>query len=364
MKPLIVFGTRPECIKIISTIHELDNRHIPYIVCVTSQHKEMLAPFLDFFNIRVDYDLGVMKSGQDLYHVTTETMLGLRKILRDERPDITITQGDTTTAFSSALASFYEGIPIAHIEAGLRTFDLNNPFPEEMNRRLIDHLSSWHFAPTHSAVQNLAAEGLTGSRTILTGNTVIDAISLITRDERFQNLSPALRVESENRLILVTAHRRESFGEKFENLCNAMLEIVRNNENVEIVYPVHLNPNVREPVFRILKENSRIHLIEPLDYLPFLKMMQQADLILTDSGGVQEEAPSLRKPVLIMRETTERLEGVELGMARIVGTDLQRIVKCTQEFLDDPSTSRRALNGHNPYGDGQAAKRIVDALTL
>lgn len=363
MKPLIIFGTRPECIKLVSTIRELDIREIPYRVCVTSQHREMLQPFLEYFKIRVDYDLEIMKPGQDLYYVTSETMIRLRRVLNDEKPDIILTQGDTTTAFASSLAAFYERIPIAHIEAGLRTFDATNPFPEEMNRRMIDQLASWRFAPTDLALRNLVAEGFGGERTVKTGNTVVDAISLILMEKRFREMSPIFKVENGDRMILVTAHRRESFGHKFENLCHAILKIVKNNTNVHIVFPVHMNPNVREPVFRILSNNQRIHLIDPLDYIQFLKLMQQADLILTDSGGVQEEAPSFGKPVLIMRDTTERSEGVDAGFALIVGTSEQKIVKCTQEFLDDNSAFSVLDRKRNPYGDGHAAKRIVDTLT-
>jgi len=362
MKPLIIFGTRPECIKVASTIRELELRGLPYTVCVTSQHREMLDPFLEFFKIRVDYDLAIMKPGQDLYHITTETMLRFKQVLRDERPDVTITQGDTTTAFASSLASFYEKIPVAHIEAGLRTYDMENPFPEEMNRRLIDHLATWHFAPTEKAVQNLLCENICGDNVVLTGNTVVDALSIILEDERFQKLAPPLSINHGARIILVTAHRRESFGQKFENLCHALTRIVDTNKDVEIVYPVHLNPNVREPVFKILNGNKRIHLIEPLEYIPFLKMMQQSSLVLTDSGGVQEEAPSLGKPVLIMRETTERMEGVETGVARLVGTSTDEIAETAQEFLDNTSLNPILASGKNPYGDGRAAKRIIEAL--
>lgn len=362
MKFLVVLGTRPECIKLISLIHELKNRGLSYKVCVTAQHREMLNPFLEFFDIHADYNLDIMKPGQDLYHITTKALLGVRDVLKNEKPDVVITQGDTTTAFASTLAAFYEKIPAAHVEAGLRTYDPYNPFPEEMNRRLIDHIAEWLFAPTRGSVENLLSEGVDEDKITLTGNTVVDTLLYILDDDRFHQIEPPLKLNNGNRMILVTAHRRESFGQRFENLCQAISKIVSNNQDVEVVYPVHLNPNVRNPVFKILGGNKRIHLIEPLNYLPFLKLMQRSDLILTDSGGVQEEAPTLGKPVLIMRETTERMEGVDSGVARIVGTSTRKIVETAQNYLDDPGSFQAANSGQNPYGDGRAAQRIVDAI--
>ena len=361
MKFLIVLGTRPECIKLVPIIHELEKRGLQYKVCVTAQHVEMLNPFLKYFKVEADYNLAIMKPGQDLYHITTEAMLRLKDVLRREKPDAVITQGDTTTAFAASLAAFYEKIPVGHVEAGLRTYDLHNPFPEEMNRRLIDQIAEWLFVPTQANFQNLLKEGIDNSKITLTGNTVVDTLLYILNDEGFQKIEPPVK-KNGGRMILVTAHRRESFGQKMENLCYAISEIVSNNDDVEIVYPVHLNPNVREPVFRILKDNKRIHLIEPQTYLPFLKLMQQSDLILTDSGGVQEEAPTLGKPVLIMRETTERREGVDSGVAQIVGTSTSVIVETAQTYLDNPAIYKSLSSGINPYGDGQAAGRIVEAM--
>jgi UDP-N-acetylglucosamine 2-epimerase (non-hydrolysing) len=361
MKLLIVFGTRPEGIKLAPLIKECERRRISLKVCVTGQHREMLDPFLKFWQIRVDYDLAIMKPGQDLYHVTSAVLLGLRDILRAEKPDAVIVQGDTTTAFATALAAFYEKIPLSHVEAGLRTANIHNPFPEEMNRRLTDHLSEWLFAPTEQARQNLLAEGIPSDKITVTGNTIVDAINSILKDERFQKMEAPLVVNHGRRMILVTAHRRESFGEQFEALCRALRQIAEANTDVEIVYPVHLNPNVQEPVYRILGGLDRVHLIEPLGYLAFLKMMEQAALILTDSGGVQEEAPSLGKPVLVMRNVTERGEGVELGFAKLVGTSTKVIVRNTQLMLDSPVSP--ALSAvRNPYGDGQASERIVTTL--
>lgn len=361
MKLLIVFGTRPEGIKLAPVIKECERQGAAYSVCVTGQHREMLEPFLRFWRIRVDYDLDIMKPNQDLYHVTTEALLRLQKVLRIERPDVVIVQGDTTTAFASALASFYEKIPVAHVEAGLRTADMHNPFPEEMNRRLIDHLAEWLFAPTEQSRQNLLAEGIPSKKISVTGNTIVDALESILEDERFQKMEPPLAVNHGHRMILVTAHRRESFGERFESLCHALRQIAETNSDVEIVYPVHLNPNVQEPVHRILGGIDRIHLIKPLDYLSFLKMMEKSNLILTDSGGVQEEAPTLRKSVLVMREVTERGEGVDMGLAKLVGTETEIIVREANRMLEQGGNFQ-AGRFDNPYGDGHASKRIVAAL--
>lgn len=362
MSILTIFGTRPECIKLAPVIKELERQGFNYKVCITAQHCQMLDPFLKFFNIRVDYDLDIMKPDQDLYHVTTEALLGLREVLRAERPDIVIVQGDTTTTFAAALAAFYEKIPVAHVEAGLRTGCNYSPFPEEMNRRLTDHLSNWLFAPTERARQNLLHEGLATEKIFVTGNTVVDALLMITRDERFRELEPPFIVPNGRRLILVTAHRRESFS-KLEAICQALRQIAESNEDVEIVYPVHLNPNVRGPVYRILDGIERVHLLEPLDYLTFLKLMERSYLILTDSGGIQEEAPTLKKPVLVMREVTERPEVVELGLAKLVGTAPEAIIRETQHLLADSQAYEAMRLGLNPYGDGQAAQRIVQLLS-
>lgn len=358
---LTVFGTRPECIKLAPVIQELERQSLPHKVCVTAQHRQMLDPFLRFFGIRVDHDLGIMKPDQDPYHVTRETLLKLREILRVERPRMVIVQGDTTTTFAAALAAFYEKIPVVHVEAGLRTGQKYSPFPEEMNRRLTDHLSDLLFAPTEHARQNLLKEGLPAEKIFVTGNTVVDALLMILQDERFQELKPVINLPEGHRLLLVTAHRCENFS-KLDAICWALRQIVERNKDVEIAYPVHLNPNVRGPVHRFLNEVKRVHLLEPLEYLPFLKLIEQSYLVLTDSGGLQEEAPTLKKPVLVLRETTERPEGIELGVARLVGTDAQRIMHETQRLLDDPFEYKKMALGCNPYGDGQAAPRIVRIL--
>ena len=348
MRVLAVFGTRPEAIKLAPVLKELECQGVSSIVCLTAQHRDMLDPFVQFFDIHADHDLAIMRPDQDLYHVTTSVLLRVKEVLRKEHPDVLIVQGDTTTAFAAPLAAFYEKIPIAHVEAGLRTGDKQSPFPEEMNRKLTDHLADWLFAPTARAERNLLAEGLPNERIYVTGNTVVDALQVIVQDERFRQLKPPINLPDGHRLILVTAHRRESFGGPFEHICRALKRIVQQIPDVEIVYPVHLNPNVNEPVHRLLGNEERIHLVEPLDYLPFLKLMERATLILTDSGGVQEEAPSLAKPVLVLRETTERPEAVEAGVARLVGTDENRIVEETRRLLNDPPEYKKMLAQENP----------------
>lgn len=359
---LTVFGTRPECIKLAPVIKELERQGISHKVCVTGQHREMLDPFLSFFDIGVDEDLQVMRPDQDLYHVTTETLLRLREVLRAERPEVVLVQGDTTTAFAAALAAFYERLPVAHVEAGLRTGRRYSPFPEEMNRRLVDGLATWCFAPTERAREHLLREGVPEEQIRVTGNTVVDALLTILEDERFRALEPPLACPDGHRLVLVTAHRRESFGEGIERICRALLHIVESYEDVEIVYPVHLNPHVQEPVRRLLGGAQRVHLLEPLGYLPLLKLMERAYLVLTDSGGIQEEAPTLRVPVLVLRETTERPEGLQAGVAKLVGTETERIVRETRRLLEDRAAHAAMACGVNPYGDGRAAKRIVQAL--
>ncbi len=362
MKVLVIFGTRPECIKLAPVIKELQRQGVPYKICVTAQHREMLDPFLRFFSIRADYDLNIMKPNQDLYHITTEALLRLRDVLRAERPDAVIVQGDTTTTFAASLAAFYEQIPVAHVEAGLRTGQMYSPFPEELNRCLTDRLSTWCFAPTEHARRNLLREGIPEERIWVTGNTVVDALYMILRDERFRELELSVVPTDGHRLILVTAHRRESFGRGIENICRAIRQLVERYKNIEVVYPVHLNPNVQGPVYRLLDGLERVHLLQPLEYLPLLKLMERSYLILTDSGGIQEEAPTLRKPVLVLRETTERPEGIEAGVATLVGTETERIVKEAGRLLEDGEVYERMCSGVNPYGDGQAARRIVQIL--
>ncbi len=359
MAILTVFGTRPEAIKLAPVIRELARRSLPTRVCVTAQHRELLDPLLEFFEIPAHYDLGIMEPDQDLFHVTTETLMRLREVLRRERPELLLVQGDTTTCFAAALAAYYERIPIAHVEAGLRTGEKYSPFPEEMNRRLTDHLADWLFAPTELAGRNLLSEGVPNERVFITGNTVVDALQLVLKDERFRRLPIPVEITQGHRLVLVTAHRRESFQRGLASICRALRELVERHDDVEIVYPVHLNPNVQGTVRRILGGAKRVHLLEPLEYLPFLKLMEQATLILTDSGGIQEEAPTFGVPVLVMRDVTERPEGIAAGVAKLVGTDPECIVEEASVLLEDPAAYARMARAENPYGDGWAAERIV-----
>lgn len=336
-------------------------------VCVTAQHRQMLDQVLRLFDITPDYDLDIMQAGQDITDVTSRVINGMRDVLREFKPDIVLVHGDTTTSFAASLASFYEKIPVGHVEAGLRTGNIYSPWPEEMNRRLTGSIASMHFAPTENARENLLREGVDGSAISVTGNTVVDALFHVVKrveadaelrgrfEEQFKYLDPS------RRLILVTGHRRENFGLAFENICHS-LKTLSARGDVEIVYPVHLNPNVQEPVNRILAGTQSIFLIEPLEYLPFVYLMSRAYLILTDSGGIQEEAPSLGKPVLVMREETERPEAVDAGTVKLVGTD-DRIVKETVRLLDDVAEYERMSRAHNPYGDGNAAERIAALVT-
>jgi len=366
---LLIFGTRPEAIKLAPVIQELrTHAGIKPVVCVTGQHREMLDQVLSLFKIQPDYDLNIMQANQSLFDITGQALSKIEMVLKDERPDLVLVQGDTTTAFVGALASFYQKIPVGHVEAGLRTYNKYSPFPEEMDRVLIDHLADLCFVPTKRAQQNLLREGVAKEGIFVTGNTVIDALLWVMQrlpSSIPQELEPLLGSGSQlscRGLILVTGHRRENFRQGLENICQALCEIVKRNNDVEIVYSVHLNPNVREPVFRILRNVPRIHLIEPLGYLPFVQLMRLAYLILTDSGGIQEEAPTLGKPVLVMRNVTERPEGIKAGAARLVGTNVAAIVEATQQLLDDEQDYEQMAKAVNPYGNGKAAKRIVDIL--
>ncbi len=356
-------GTRPEAIKLAPVIQELEKRSREFIskVCVTAQHREMLDPFLKLFKIVPDYDLNIMRPNQTLFDITANVLMGLKRILEAEKPDILLVQGDTTTALAASLASFYLKIKIGHVEAGLRSGDKYNPFPEEINRRLIDHLADLHFAPTERAKKNLLSEGIKDETIFVTGNTVVDALFMILERAK-DNDQPPLPTNPDFRLILVTCHRRESFGEDLRNICQAIRRIVELHPDVEVVYPVHLNPNVQTPVRQILGGVERVHLIDPLDYIPFVQLMNKAYLILTDSGGIQEEAPSLGKPVLVMRNATERPEVLEVGAAKLVGTTVDRIVEETNRLLRDQNLYARMASAPNPYGDGRAAERIVDLL--
>jgi UDP-N-acetylglucosamine 2-epimerase (non-hydrolysing) len=373
MRVITVFGTRPEAIKIAPVIKELE-RHpgeIDSNICVTAQHRQMLDQVLELFDIRPDYDLDIMREDQSLFELTIRALHMLEEVLRDARPDIVLVQGDTTTAFVASLAAYYLRIKIGHIEAGLRTRDKYNPFPEEINRLFTDALSDLCFAPTEAAKRNLLKEGIEEDRIYITGNTVIDALlSVVSQQSAPANQRKFEEIFRENyglptdgkRLILVTGHRRESFGRKFENICNGLKAIVERNDDVRIVYPVHLNPNVQEPVKRILGDVDRVHLLKPLDYASFVWLMSKAYLILTDSGGIQEEAPSLGKPVLVMREKTERPEAIEAGTAKLVGTDSESIFAETQRLLDDREEYEGMSRAINPYGDGKAASRIIEIL--
>ena len=365
LKVLTVFGTRPEAIKLAPVLLEF-RRHpeIDSRICVTAQHREMLDPFLKLFDIHPDYDLDIMRPNQTLFDITIRALDGLKRVLEAEQPDFVLVQGDTTSAFAAALAAFYQKIPIGHVEAGLRTFDKYHPFPEEINRRLISHLADLHFAPTLKAQANLLAEGIPPNKIFVTGNTVVDAILLILERTKGLNLLPTgLSELSPNRkLILVTAHRRESFGQGLENICLALRRIVEEAPDVEIVYPVHMNPNVRTVVTKALKGVERVHLLEPMDYVAFVHLMARSYLILTDSGGIQEEAPTLKKPVLVLRETTERPEVLDVGAAKLVGTDPERIVTETLRLIRDSWEYERMAHAGNPFGDGRAAQRIVQIL--
>jgi len=369
VKVLTVFGTRPEAIKMAPLVHALaQDSFFEARVCVTAQHREMLDQVLHLFSIVPDYDLNIMKPGQGLTEITCRILEGLKPILESFKPDVVLVHGDTTTTIATSLAAFYQRIPVGHVEAGLRTGDLYSPWPEEANRTLTGHLAMYHFAPTENSRQNLIKENVAEKRIFVTGNTVIDALITVRNrvladdalrtqlSERYPFLS------NDKKLILVTGHRRESFGRGFEQICHALAEIAGNNSNVQIVYPVHLNPNVSEPVNRILGHVDNVTLIEPQDYLPFVWLMNHAWLILTDSGGIQEEAPSLGKPVLVMRETTERPEAVKAGTVRLVGTDSARIVAEVNRLLNDEQEYQAMSHAHNPYGDGQACERILHAL--
>ncbi len=368
LKVLAVFGTRPEAIKMAPVVHALAQAEgIEAKVCVTAQHRQMLDQVLDLFKIKPDFDLDLMKPGQDLTDITSNVLVGIRTVFEQWRPDWVLVHGDTTTTLATSLAAYYDKIKVGHIEAGLRTGNIYSPWPEEMNRRIAGAISAVHFSPTETAKANLLREGVDERYIIVTGNTVIDALLDVVQrirtdavlisdmERRFAFLNKS------QKLILVTGHRRENFGDGFLNICAALAEISK-RDDVQIIYPVHLNPNVQEPVNRLLGSNPNIHLIEPQDYLPFVFLMDKAYLMLTDSGGIQEEAPSLGKPVLVMRDTTERPEAVNAGTVKLVGTDRHMIVTETERLLNDSNEYQRMSLAHNPYGDGKAASRIVNFL--
>lgn len=373
IKVLSVFGTRPEAIKMAPLILGLQKAEaFESIVCVTAQHRKMLDQVLNLFEIKPDYDLDLMAPNQDLFDITAKVLMGLREVLKQAKPDIVLVHGDTTTCFAAGLAAFYAHIKLGHVEAGLRTGNLKAPFPEEANRTLISRLADFHFAPTQSAKHNLLAENVQEGRIAVTGNTVIDAL-LLVRDK--VNLKPKQKwqekfgarlynqiTDKHRKLILITGHRRENFGQGFIDLCNAIKTLAENHPDWDLVYPVHLNPNVQKPVYDILNNLNNVHLIDPLDYEPFVWIMDQCDLILTDSGGVQEEGPSLGKPVLVMREVTERPEAVDAGTVILVGTDKDKIISGVEQVLLNKELYLKMSTAHNPYGDGKAVEKIVDML--
>lgn len=366
-KVLVVFGTRPEAIKMAPIILELRKytNRFDTKVCVTGQHKEMLFQVLDFFNITPDFNLEVMKDSKDLYSLTTNIITNLKEVLEAFSPDIVLVHGDTTTAMASSIASYYHGSKVYHIEAGLRTNNKRSPFPEEINRSIISKIADIHFAPTQTSFNNLVKENIAEKDIVITGNTVIDSLFFTvekTKNSSTTEIKALLNdIDLHKDIILVTGHRRENFGEGFLQICNALKEISK-IENVQIIYPVHLNPNVKEPVFRILSDINNILLINPLSYQSFVWLMNKAKVILTDSGGVQEEAPSLGKPVLVMRNTTERPEAVEAGTVILVGTDANYIVSTLKLLLNDSQLYDKMTKLHNPYGDGLSSKRIIDFM--
>jgi len=372
MDILTVFGTRPEAIKLAPVVKELvKHSTLTSRVCVTGQHRELLDQVLKVFGIEPDFDLNIMQKGQNLFDITTRSLQALEDTLKQEKPDVVLIQGDTTTGLVASLAAYYLQISVGHIEAGLRTFDKYNPFPEEINRHMIDVISDFCFAPTDTARDNLLREGIPQERIFVTGNTVIDALFMtlkyLSSGEKEKYFKDFFKGEynilpDDRRLILVTGHRRESFGPAFESICRGLKKIADSNKDVCIVYPVHLNPNVRVPVYEILGGVQNIHLIPPLEYAPFVWLMTHCYLILTDSGGIQEEAPSLGKPVLVMRKVTERPEAVKAGTARVIGTDDKKIFKETQRLLNDKTAYLQMSQAVNPYGDGRAAERIVAIL--
>lgn len=369
MKVLTVFGTRPEAIKMAPLVHKLESdQRFDARVCVTAQHREMLDQVLSLFKITPDYDLNLMKPGQDLTDITCGILQGLKSVLDEFKPDFVLVHGDTATTFSATLAAYYQQIKVGHVEAGLRTGDLYSPWPEEGNRKLTGALANIHFVPTTTSQQNLLNEGVDKDKVVVTGNTVIDALlevkAKLEQDSTIQKVMAKKFsfIDTNNKIVLITGHRRESFGGGFERICQAISLLAIKFPTVQFIYPMHLNPNVREPVNRLLADKANIFLIEPADYLPFVYLMNKSSIILTDSGGVQEEAPSLGKPVLVMRDTTERPEAVHAGTVKLVGTNVDAIFDNVSELLTNDVAYEKMAFSHNPYGDGQACQRIVDGL--
>ena len=380
-KVLLVFGTRPEAIKMAPLVMELQKQkeRIETVVCVTGQHREMLDQVLEIFDIKPDYDLNIMKRGQDLYDVTARVLTGMREVLKEIKPDIVLVHGDTTTSTAAALAAFYQQIPVGHVEAGLRTHNIYSPWPEEMNRLLTGRLATYHFSPTPLSRNNLIKESINDRNIIVTGNTVIDAlywvVDKIKNNKELDNelesvLSKAgydvNRLDNGKKLVLITGHRRENFGDGFINMCTAIKDLTIKHPNVDFVYPMHLNPNVRKPIHEVFGEDlsglKNMFFIEPLEYLSFVYLMEKSSIVLTDSGGIQEEAPVLGKPVLVMRDTTERPEALNAGTVKLVGTDYNKIVNEVSSLIDDKAAYEKMSKAVNPYGDGLACGRIVNAL--
>lgn len=373
-KVMIVFGTRPEAIKMCPLVKEFQKHSDQFeiCVCVTGQHRQMLDQVLEVFKVKPDYDLNIMASNQDLYDITSKVLLGLRGILKSFKPDIVCVHGDTTTSMAASLAAYYMQIKVAHIEAGLRTYNIYSPWPEEMNRQLTDRISDYCFAPTENSKNNLLQEHIASEKIYVTGNTVIDALlmaidiiknsTILQTQIKYDLRGKGYEIKSEKKSILVTGHRRENFGEGFLHICKALREIAITHPELDIVYPVHLNPNVQKPVYKLLNGIENVYLIQPLDYLPFIYMMQHSYLILTDSGGIQEEGPSLGKPVLVMRNTTERPEAVEAGTVKLVGSDSETVVKNVNILLNDKVIYNKMSKANNPYGDGKACERILKVL--
>lgn len=380
-KVLLVFGTRPEAIKMAPLVMELQKQkeRIETVVCVTGQHREMLDQVLEIFDIKPDYDLNIMKRGQDLYDVTARVLTGMREVLKEIKPDIVLVHGDTTTSTAAALAAFYQQIPVGHVEAGLRTHNIYSPWPEEMNRLLTGRLATYHFSPTPLSRNNLIKESINDRNIIVTGNTVIDAlywvVDKIKNNKELDNelesvLSKAgydvNRLDNGKKLVLITGHRRENFGDGFINMCTAIKDLTVKYPNVDFVYPMHLNPNVRKPIHEVFGEDlsglKNMFFIEPLEYLSFVYLMEKSSIVLTDSGGIQEEAPGLGKPVLVMRDTTERPEALNAGTVKLVGTDYNKIVNEVSSLIDDKAAYEKMSKAVNPYGDGLACRRIVNAL--
>jgi len=371
-KVLLVFGTRPEAIKMAPLVKAFQlDKYFETKVCVTAQHREMLDQVLDMFDITPEYDLNLMKPGQDLYDITANVLLGMKDVLLDFRPDIVLVHGDTTTTSATSLSAFYQKIKVGHVEAGLRTHNLYSPWPEEANRQITGVLANYHFAPTVTSKNNLIIENKPKENILVTGNTVIDALFLALQqiEENIElkqniidNISRQYKIDKNKKLILVTGHRRENFGQGFINICESLKSLALKNPDIDIVYPVHLNPNVQKPVKEILSNVSNVHLIEPLQYEVFIYLMNISYFIITDSGGVQEEAPSLGKPVLVMRDTTERPEALAAGTVKLVGTDPEMIRQEAQRLLDDTNEYEKMSRAHNPYGDGKACEKIVNFI--